>query len=126
MVIFQPEGNTFSLELDVLTLTADTNANVTFRKFGGSLRLSFYELDVEVKAVLENDGKVCVGVGGDGVLGGQDSCIVSLHAPVSAVIPALCLSLSLSTCGCWTPDPAAGYTRVNRFSKPMLYIGPLL
>lgn len=52
-----------------------------------------------------------VGGGGGGVrgLGGRDSCIVSLHAPVTAVIPALCLSLS--TGDVW---PEAGNSRGQR------------
>lgn len=56
-------------------------------------------------------------------LGGRHPCIVSLHAPVPAVIPALCLSQS--TGDVWLLGTVArGWKlRVSGFSKPLLYSG---
>lgn len=59
-----------------------------------------------------------------GGLGGQDSCIVSLHAPVAAVTPALCLGLS--TGDVWLLDTASQRLEtpgVSGFSKPLPYSG---
>lgn len=53
---------------------------------------------------------------------GQDSCIVSLHAPVAAVTPALCLGPSAGNV--WFLDTASQRVEtpgVSEFSKPLPY-----
>lgn len=53
---------------------------------------------------------------------GRDSCIVSLHAPVAAVTPALCLGLSAGDV--WLLDTASQRLEtpgVSGFSKPLPY-----